>query len=94
MVTKRRFSAFFQTTLDMTLRRLGVQRVVLCGVQTPNCIRAAAFDAVSLDYEKVVVLEDATASANEEIQAQNIRDIRNIGVEITSVDAWATSVEA
>ena len=58
VVIKRRFSAFFQTTLDMMLRRLGTQRVLLCGVQTPNCIRAAAFDAVSLDYEEVAGEEE------------------------------------
>lgn len=54
VVIKKRFSAFFQTPLDVMLRRLGTERVVLCGVQTPNCIRAAAFDAVSLDYEQVM----------------------------------------
>ena len=91
MVLKRRFSAFFQTTLDMMLRRLGVERVVLCGVQTPNCIRAAAFDAVSLDYPEVAVLEDATASASPQVQDANIRDIRNIGVKVVSVGAWKAS---
>ena len=30
-----------------------MERVVLCGVQTPNCIRATAYDAVSLDYRQV-----------------------------------------
>lgn len=32
-------------------RRAGIKRVVLCGVQTPNCIRATAVDALALDYE-------------------------------------------
>jgi len=30
-----------------------VQRVVICGVQTPNCIRATVYDAVSYDYHQV-----------------------------------------
>ncbi len=34
-------------------RRLGVQRLVICGVQTPNCIRATVYDAVSYDYHQV-----------------------------------------
>jgi nicotinamidase-related amidase len=37
--------------LAVILRRLGVKRVILCGVQTPNCIRATAVDALGLDYE-------------------------------------------
>ena len=52
--------------------RLQVRQLVLCGVQTPNCIRACAFDGVSLDYE-VVVLSDATASKTEQIQAANLQ---------------------
>ena len=54
VLVKRRFSAFFATHLDLLLRRLGTERLVVCGVQTPNCIRATAFDAVSLDYHQVV----------------------------------------
>lgn len=48
-----------------------VDTVVLCGVQTPNCIRATAFDAVSLDYH-VAVLSDATASQTPEVQRANL----------------------
>jgi hypothetical protein len=39
--------------LGWPCRRLGVERVVTCGVQTPNCIRATVYDAVSLDYPQV-----------------------------------------
>lgn len=88
IVLKRRFSAFFATTLDMLLRRGGCRHVVLCGVQTPNCIRAAAVDAISLDYERVDVLADATASATEEIQKANLRDLAAMGVGIVSTDDW------
>lgn len=33
VLAKRRFSAFFATHLDLLLRRLGTQRLVVCGVQ-------------------------------------------------------------
>lgn len=33
-----------------------MQRLVVSGVQTPNCIRATAYDAVSLDYPQVGAL--------------------------------------
>ena len=45
--------------------------MVVCGVQTPNCIRATAFDALSLDYN-VIVPSDATASASQEVQQANL----------------------
>jgi len=84
VVEKRRFSGFFQTDLDMLLTRCGVGVLVIAGVQTPNCIRATAVDAVSLDYD-VVVVSDATASANEETQRVNLKDLENMGVRIASL---------
>lgn len=81
VVYKTRWSAFFGTDLDSLLRRLGVTRLYLCGVQTPNCIRTTACDANALDYE-VVVLTDATASANQAVQDANLFDMRNMGIEI------------
>lgn len=41
--------------------------VLLTGVQTPNCIRQTVFDAVSLDYQEITVISDATAAATPEI---------------------------
>lgn len=41
--------------------------LLLTGVQTPNCIRATAFDALALDYPKVMVLADATAAASPKV---------------------------
>ena len=89
LVEKRRWSAFFGTDLDMLLRRLGVRRLYLSGVQTPNCIRGTAVDANALDYE-CVVLSDATASATDTVQNANLFDMRNMGIEIcTSAEAVA-----
>ena len=59
-IVKPRFSAFFGTKLDLILRRLGVAEVVLCGTQYPNCIRATAFDAISLGYQTFIIT-DATS---------------------------------
>ncbi len=84
-IVKPRFSAFMQTPLDAILRRRGVQRVVVCGIQYPNCIRATAFDALSLDYD-VVVAEGATAAQNDEVAAANIRDLRNVGIACLPVE--------
>lgn len=67
--------------------------MVLCGVQTPNCIRQTAFDAIGYDYG-VTVLSDATASASQEIQDSNLRDMRNVGVLTPTVEEWAATVPA
>lgn len=42
---------------------------LLAGVQTPNCIRATAFDAVAYDYPFVTVLSDATGAQSDAIHS-------------------------
>jgi nicotinamidase-related amidase len=93
VVVKRRWSAFFATDLDLLLRRLGCRRVYLAGVQTPNCIRATACDATSLDYE-CVVLADATASATPAVQEANLFDLRAMGVGVLSTAAALAELAA
>ena len=44
-VTKRRFSAFFATDLDLILRETGVRRLLVVGVKTHVCVRATVQDA-------------------------------------------------
>ncbi len=89
-IVKTRFSGFHHTNLAHLLRDgLGVDCVVLAGVQSPNCIRATAMDAIALDFPQVIVLNDATASATPEVQAANMRDLRNIGCTVIDVAEWA-----
>lgn len=76
---KPRFSAFMDTPLDKILRRLNVNRLAISGTQYPNCIRATAFDALSLDYD-TYVLTDACSAASEEIARANILDMQNVGI--------------
>lgn len=85
VVVKKRWSAFFHTDLDLILRRKKIQTLILGGVQTPNCIRASVTDAISLDYD-VIVLENGTASSNLEIQKSNLLDMENMGAKILRTD--------
>lgn len=84
-IIKPRFSAFFQTELDLILRRLQVRTVILCGTATPNCIRTTAYDAFSLDYN-VLILQDCCSSITQEIQDANLADMARVGAQLmTSV---------
>lgn len=87
-IIKPRFSAFFQTELDLLLRRLGIRKLYLAGTTTPNCIRTTCYDAISLDYE-VAVLADCCSSNTAEIQAANLADMKNIGAEILTCGGFA-----
>jgi nicotinamidase-related amidase len=61
VVTKHRSSAFTGTNLDMLLRAVGVETVVLIGEQTPGCVEATYRDAAYHDYYNVLV-EDCVAA--------------------------------
>ena len=87
VMVKPRFSAFFATSLDLVLRRLGIQTVVLAGTTTPNCIRTTCYDALSLDYD-VVVLSDCTSSVTPAVQTANLEDMQRIGTKIMTLEEY------
>ena len=60
-ITKRQMSAFFDTELDLQLRRRGCRAVVICGVATNMGVEATARAAFDLNYH-VIVAEDACGS--------------------------------
>lgn len=82
VIIKPRWSAFFQTELDLILRRLDVRTVLLAGTTTPNCVRTTCYDALALDYN-VVVLEDCCSSQTPEIQRANMEDMQRAGAFLT-----------
>lgn len=85
VVIKRRWSAFFQTELDLLLGRLGVNHIVVTGVQIPNCIRSTVWDGNSLDYQ-VTVLSDGTGAADPAVHRANLFDMQNIGIQLLTAD--------
>ncbi len=69
VLPKRRFSAFFKTDLDQTLRTLGVDTVYVCGITSIFCVLATAFDSICNDFYTVIV-EDATTAHKDEVHEQ------------------------
>ena len=91
-IVKPRFSAFFQTELDLILRRLGVHTLYLAGTTTPNCIRTTCYNGISLDYN-VAVLTDCCSSNTDDIQQSNLRDMANIGAFLLTSDDFLAGQE-
>jgi nicotinamidase-related amidase len=58
---KRVNSAFIGTDLENTLRRLGIQTVVIVGLTTPHCVSTTARMAANLGFE-VYMADDAIAA--------------------------------
>ncbi|OKH23990.1 cysteine hydrolase family protein [Chroogloeocystis siderophila] len=62
-ITKRRYSCFFGTDLEILLRGLKVDTVVLMGTMTNVCVHYTAVDAHQRDYH-FHVIEDCSAGSD------------------------------
>ena len=74
VVEKRRPSGFFQTDLDLYLRSLGVDTVIITGCTMSGCVRATAVDAFSYNYRVIIPRECVADRAPQPTEA-NLFDI-------------------
>jgi biuret amidohydrolase len=76
---KKRYGAFSGNDLAFVLRNLGVETLVLTGVETEICVLATAFHAFNDDY-RVVVVRDAVAALDPELGDAALRIVeREVG---------------
>lgn len=84
VMTKVRHSAFYATPLDYLLTRLEVERVILTGQVTEQCILYSALDAYVRHYS-VVVPNDAVAHIDADLGAAALAMMeRNMSAEIVA----------
>ena len=62
---KRRLSIFRDTDLDLTLRELEVDTVMLTGIGTSTSVLCAAFESLNRDLRTIVVSDACTADSDE-----------------------------
>lgn len=74
VVLKSRYSSFFQTDLDLVLKDMMVDQLIVFGVVTNICVRSTVHDAFFLGYE-VVVPQDCCAATGAREQESSLYDI-------------------
>ncbi|HIT64701.1 MAG TPA: cysteine hydrolase [Candidatus Ventrimonas merdavium] len=74
-ITKRRYSAFFGTDLEILLKGLHVDTLYLIGGLTDVCIHYTAVDAHQHDYH-IRVVTDAVAGSSEEAHRYALKAIQ------------------
>lgn len=77
IIKKQRYSGFFETDLDLRLKELGVEEVILTGVATNICVHYTASDAVLRGYS-VIILKDCIAAITPEEHEFGIRQMKEI----------------
>lgn len=73
VITKRQWSAFYGTELDLQLRRRGIVHVVIGGLMTNFGVESTARDAWQHNYQAIVA-EDASSSLGEELHRFAIKN--------------------
>ncbi|MEU6809963.1 isochorismatase family cysteine hydrolase [Streptomyces sp. NPDC046831] len=88
-VVKARHSIFFETPLNYLLNEQGIDRLVLCGQVTEQCVLYSALDAHIRRFE-VVVPRDAVAHIHADLADAALRMMeRNMGATLCeSRELW------
>ncbi len=74
IVNKHRYSAFYNTDLEIVLRCLGITDLIVTGVMTNLCCESTARDAYFRDL-RVFFLLDATGTVNEELHLATLKNL-------------------
>jgi len=76
LVRKQRWSGFYGTNLELLLRRLDVDHLIMFGVWTEACFETTVWDAIWRDY-RITIVKDACGTATELMQMTSILDLAN-----------------
>ena len=91
LITKRRYSAFFGTDLEILLKGLHVDTLYMIGGLTDVCIHYTAVDAHQHDYF-IRVVTDAVAGSSQEAHDYALKAIRYLQrdalVTTAEIEAW------
>ena len=74
VVSKHRYSAFYGTDLEIVLRCLKIEDLVIGGIMTNLCCESTARDAYFRDF-RVFIPADGTASVNEEMHCASLLNL-------------------
>ncbi|TXT54569.1 MAG: Isochorismatase [Candidatus Thorarchaeota archaeon] len=93
VIPKRRYSGFFGTDLDLSLREAGIETIILVGVLTNICVMYTSADASAKDYN-VIVVSDATGTTSDEIHDFALGQIRDVhGSEVVKTDELLREID-
>lgn len=92
VIPKRRYSGFFQTALDLTLRERGIDTVIVTGVVTNICVRSTVHDAFFLRYQ-VLVPEDLVMATSPQAQQVTLYDIDTHYGAVTNLEALLSALQ-
>ncbi len=92
IILKNKPSAFFETPLESFLRYDAVDTLIVVGVSTSGCVRAAATDAFSHNF-RVIVAEEACGDRSPAAHQANLFDMDMKFADVEKLDDVIAEVE-
>jgi nicotinamidase-related amidase len=89
---KRRLSIYRDTDLDLTLRELGIDTVVLAGVDTSTSVLCAAFESLNRDLRTIVVSDCVQSLFGEDLHFFGLQNVARCLGWVLTVDELAAKV--
>jgi nicotinamidase-related amidase len=89
---KRRLSIYRDTDLDLTLRELGVDTVVLAGVDTSTSVLCAAFESLNRDLRTIVVADCVQSLFGDDLHFFGLQNVARCLGWVLTVDELAAKV--
>src|SRR5699024_2946983 len=76
IVEKQRFSAFYQTNLDLILAGLEADHLIMMGIFTDSCFLTSTYDAFTRGHT-ISIIKDACTSGTEASHKTSMLDMAN-----------------
>jgi ureidoacrylate peracid hydrolase len=90
VVTKHRYSGFWDTDMDLILRSHGITSLIMTGEATNVCVETTARDGYMRDYS-IVFVSDCTAAGNMAAHEATLYNMRtHFGIVVDSNEIAAT----
>lgn len=88
VVPKTRYSGFFNSTLDSTLRARGIRNLVFTGIATNVCVESTLRDAFHLEYFSVLLADATHQLGSVEIQQGVLYNVETFFGWVSEVDTF------
>ena len=87
VITKRRISAFTGSDLEVVLRGLGIQHLILTGISTSGVVLSTVREAADKDY-RLTVLSNGCADVDPEVHRVLTTKIFPRQAEVMTIEEW------
>jgi ureidoacrylate peracid hydrolase len=98
LLEKPHYGGFYDTNLELLLRRRGIDSIIITGIETNVCCETTAREAMVRDF-RVFFLSDGTTTcgvkglSREEVQRATLATLGNNFAQILSVDDMIQQIE-